>query len=615
MGVRRIARLGFGCAAALAAAPAWAGPVLVCPTPNDDGVGYGGYACVTLTADLNLAAGGSPTATQPTAATVADLGTLLAYDGVWVDVRQPYGVGTLSAAESSALTSYAATGRRLVLIGGNDNFNSWDASILSVVGGTYAGSTAASTLTRASAVALTAGFSAIHSGSAGLAVPVGTPLFSPCAAVVAGPARNVLVLLDATAIIDDTTDNYPANAAFVRNVAAWAAGTLADPACGWQGADGSPWTTAANWAGGAMPGVGADATFDLAGTGRAIGVPASVVAGNVRVNTGSVRLDLTGGGLAAGSVVVANAAGEAGTLTLSRSTAGGSVVSAAAVAVGGNGGIGTFFVTAGVRLNVAGTVAIDPSSQLNASGGSVVAAGTLSGPAAVTAGGQLTVGGVASAALSVDGGGTVVVGPGPIGTLTALTVAGSLAAPAGRVDVTRGGFVVRGGNLASLTALARAGYANGSFAGPGLTSSVAAADAKHLTAVAVVSVAADAAGHATPAAYGGQTTAVGDVLVGYADYGDVDLNGVIDGRDYVRLDAGYAQHLTGWANGDFNYDGVVDGSDYTLIDNAFNRAAVTSAGPTADLAAVPEPSVVGLGVAAPALMRRRRSCHRPPTVR
>ncbi len=63
----------------------------------------------------------------------------------------------------------------------------------------------------------------------------------------------------------------------------------------------------------------------------------------------------------------------------------------------------------------------------------------------------------------------------------------------------------------------------------------------------------------------------GDVLVKYTYYGDADLSGQVDGRDYARTDAGYAGHLTGWSNGDFNYDGTVDGSDYTLIDNAFNR--------------------------------------------
>jgi hypothetical protein len=118
-------------------------------------------------------------------------------------------------------------------------------------------------------------------------------------------------------------------------------------------------------------------------------------------------------------------------------------------------------------------------------------------------------------------------------------------------------------------------------------------------------------GHGNPiygasAPYGlfdGQDPADGDVLVKYTLYGDADLNGVIDGRDYSRIDIGYQDHLTGWVNGDFNYDGVVDGSDYTLIDNSFNEQL---ANPT-DLIAtdtsifsssVPEPGSLGLIAAA-----------------
>jgi hypothetical protein len=52
--------------------------------------------------------------------------------------------------------------------------------------------------------------------------------------------------------------------------------------------------------------------------------------------------------------------------------------------------------------------------------------------------------------------------------------------------------------------------------------------------------------------------------------GDADGNGIIDGDDYVMIDNGFNNQLSGWSNGDFNYDGVVDGDDYVLIDFAFN---------------------------------------------
>jgi hypothetical protein len=65
----------------------------------------------------------------------------------------------------------------------------------------------------------------------------------------------------------------------------------------------------------------------------------------------------------------------------------------------------------------------------------------------------------------------------------------------------------------------------------------------------------------------------GDILVKYTYVGDANLDGKVDASDYSRIDNGYLNQLTGWANGDFNYDGVVNGSDYTLIDNAFNMQA------------------------------------------
>jgi len=45
-----------------------------------------------------------------------------------------------------------------------------------------------------------------------------------------------------------------------------------------------------------------------------------------------------------------------------------------------------------------------------------------------------------------------------------------------------------------------------------------------------------------------------------------------NGRAFVRhnlIDFGFANHLTGWANGDADYSGAVDASDYNVIDFAF----------------------------------------------
>jgi fibronectin-binding autotransporter adhesin len=127
----------------------------------------------------------------------------------------------------------------------------------------------------------------------------------------------------------------------------------------------------------------------------------------------------------------------------------------------------------------------------------------------------------------------------------------------------------------------------------------------------------------------GDAPSGGDLKVGYAYYGDANMDGIVDGSDYTLIDDAYAaqqawiaggmigaQPNTGWQNGDFNYDGVVDGSDYSLIDNAFNfqtgsAPAALIAANTSEIAggssAVPEPTSLGvLGVGALGLMIRRR---------
>jgi fibronectin-binding autotransporter adhesin len=186
-------------------------------------------------------------------------------------------------------------------------------------------------------------------------------------------------------------------------------------------------------------------------------------------------------------------------------------------------------------------------------------------------------------------------------------------ANSGTIDISNNAMVITGGSYGTINAEAGAGYGNGSWAGTNgssgvITSSVAAGDTSHLTAVGV------ATGFAT---FEGSNVSSTSVLVKYTYYGDTNLDGHVDGSDYSRIDGGYLGHLSGWDNGDFNFDGVVDGSDYTLMDNAFNTQGVRIAAelaqpdavPTAqiaDPAAVPEPPVLGLlGVGVMALLCRR----------
>jgi hypothetical protein len=111
--------------------------------------------------------------------------------------------------------------------------------------------------------------------------------------------------------------------------------------------------------------------------------------------------------------------------------------------------------------------------------------------------------------------------------------------------------------------------------------------------------------------FGGQTALTGDVLVMYTYAGDANLNGMIDGDDFFRIDSGYATRnevspLLGWVNGDFDYSGRIDADDYFLIDSAYSFHGSPIA---AGLTPVPEPGAAILlaAVGLTAGVRRRRS--------
>jgi hypothetical protein len=117
--------------------------------------------------------------------------------------------------------------------------------------------------------------------------------------------------------------------------------------------------------------------------------------------------------------------------------------------------------------------------------------------------------------------------------------------------------------LSAVDALLASGYKGGSWTGTGITSSNAAGDNSHLTAVAAAT--------GLTAAFDGISPNAADVLLRYTYYGDANLNGSVDGSDYSLEDFAALNGLSGavgWV--DFNGDGIINGSDYTLLDNAYN---------------------------------------------
>jgi prepilin-type N-terminal cleavage/methylation domain-containing protein len=213
---------------------------------------------------------------------------------------------------------------------------------------------------------------------------------------------------------------------------------------------------------------------------------------------------------------------------------------------------------------------------------------------------------------------------------SSLSIAGTTNAWTGKLELSNNDMVIQNGSLATVTNQVAQGYAGGAWNGPGgITSSTAAANTSHLTALGVILNTTDGTtplyGTNTPMGlFDGTSPAATALLVRYTYYGDANLDGTVNGLDYSRIDSAKLNNsnpqnipLTGWYNGDFNYDGVINGSDYTLIDNTFNtqgsalpsdavsQQAVTTS-EIAGSASVPEPATVGLvGLGALGLLRRR----------
>jgi hypothetical protein len=110
------------------------------------------------------------------------------------------------------------------------------------------------------------------------------------------------------------------------------------------------------------------------------------------------------------------------------------------------------------------------------------------------------------------------------------------------------------------------------------------------------------AGEVGKTTFGGVSVASSDVLVMYTYDGDANLDGEIDGDDYVRIDAGFSASLSDYASGDFDYSGNIDADDYFVIDRNFSRQGVAFSGATA----VPEPAHGGLFACTMMMLIQRR---------
>jgi len=180
----------------------------------------------------------------------------------------------------------------------------------------------------------------------------------------------------------------------------------------------------------------------------------------------------------------------------------------------------------------------------------------------------------------------------------------------GVLDLADDAMIVRSGSAAAgrtlseveaLVAMAR-NAPGGRWAGPGITSSAAAADPRGLMTLGVM-LNDDGTGRPVHEVFRGVDADAGCVLVMYTLAGDADLSGVIDAADYFRIDQGYLSGGRHWRDGDFDYSGAVDADDYYLIDAAF---LAQQAGYGKSAAPIPEPSCLLWAAMAGAVAGRRR---------
>lgn len=154
------------------------------------------------------------------------------------------------------------------------------------------------------------------------------------------------------------------------------------------------------------------------------------------------------------------------------------------------------------------------------------------------------------------------------------------------------------------------GFNAGRWNGPGLNSSAAANDATSLTAL-------------------GYKDTGSSIIIKYADYGDNNLDGVVDTTDFRMFLDGFAGTSgTSWSTGDYTYDNKVDvANDFNLFFVSYlnqggargdlasiviGDSALSASQRGQLLAVIPEPgSLTALGLLTVLLPRRRARIHLP----
>jgi MYXO-CTERM domain-containing protein len=327
-------------------------------------------------------------------------------------------------------------------------------------------------------------------------------------------------------------------------------------------ATGATWFSDGDWTYGSSPnGINTQAAFPSGTSARSIGINGNPV-------IGTLYLSGTGGN------------------TFNDSNSGGSDLT-----------FKTFFGdNAAVSVSDAGTHTINVPVKLNTPVDVSIAAGATLALGRVQA---VTTDGLVG--INVSGGGTVKLN----GTYTAgnIAIANSAGVYQGLVQVGSNVEVVtRTSDTESLRLAAKAFLDSNGASGLGIAGLPAG------QAMAIFSNNVDGTnGYYTT--YDGLAVTAGDVILRRAYKGDVNLDGVVNGKDIKAIFEAAVFGLTGWNNGDSNYDGVVDQFDISaaLANEGLAPLFGSPASVDGGTSSIPEPGALGLlGVAAVFAGRRRR---------
>jgi hypothetical protein len=125
--------------------------------------------------------------------------------------------------------------------------------------------------------------------------------------------------------------------------------------------------------------------------------------------------------------------------------------------------------------------------------------------------------------------------------------------------------------ITKIAALIESGYASGAWNGPGIISSVIAAD----DAASGLSYGigyADSADPGNPASLPSGTIEIKFTLVG-----DANLDGTVNSEDFTPFSQNLGLSGMMWDDGDFNYDGTVNSEDFTAFSHNLGQTASLAA--------------------------------------